>query len=644
MAKHYRTKNTIKIADLKQELKLTDDRFRHLLREVRINVDEGQKNLDQNEAGRLRQYLNEQRRREELRRQTISLPPIISVQDLATKLELPVGDILSTLLKNGVLATINHDVDYETAAIIATDLGYNTEESVAELEADILTPEKLEEILKKESPAEQVPRPAVVTIMGHVDHGKTTLLDALRQSNVAASEAGGITQAISSYQVKHGDRLITFIDTPGHATFEFMRQRGASLADIAILVVAADDGVKPQTKEAIAHARAANLPIIVAITKVDKPTANLEKTKTELSKHDLIPEEWGGKTVMVPVSSVQKTGLSDLLEMINLTTDLDPPRANPHRPALGSVIESRLNRSLGPLAALLIHTGTLKLGDHVTIGRTVGRIRRLLDFNGRSVSSAGPSMPVTIVGLSDVPQAGDIMQVVEAQEEARSKAGQGRSTVKTLNKAHEGNEQPTFPLVLKADSQGSLEAIKQTITSMIPPELRLSLVRAEVGYVSDSDVLTAEAAGAIIYAFNTKPAGMAGKLAEKEHVSLRLFNIIYQLAEDVREEIEKRLPVDIVQHERGRLKVLKVFFSAPSHKIIGGEIAAGWLGTGHTVEIYRQKEIIGRGQIKEMQREKKVLERAQVGDQVGLTIEGKGKIKDGDVVVAYEEERVKKRL
>jgi len=644
MIKKIRAKNNMKIADLKGDLGLSDDKFRNILRELRINVEEGQKNLDQNEVGRVRQYLKEQHRRAELRRQTIDLPPIIKVQDMAEKLELPIGDILSALLKNGVMANLNDNLDYETAAIVASELGYNTEENVAELEQDILTPEKLEEILKKEDASQQEPRPAVVTIMGHVDHGKTTLLDAIRESNVAASEAGGITQAISSYQVKHKGRPITFIDTPGHETFEFMRQRGASLADIAILVVAADDGVKPQTKEAVLHAKKADVPIIVAINKIDKAAANLDKVKAELAEIDLQPEEWGGKTVMVPVSALKKQGIEDLLEMINLTTDINPPLSIIDRPALGSVIESRLDRNVGPLAAILVHTGTIKTGDNVTIGQVSGRVRRLLDFRGKTITSAGPSTPATIVGLKDVPRAGDILQVVEEQYEARAKAQAGRSPLKTLKNSNDNDSRPTLALVIKADSQGSLEALTQTITSMVPKEVRLSLIRTDVGYVSDSDVLTAQAASATIYAFNTKIAGMAGKLAEKEKVSIKNFNIIYQLAEDVRQAIEDKMPVDIVRHDLGRLKVLKVFFSNPKKKIIGGDIASGQVKQNTQIIIMRAKSQIGEGEIIEMQKEKKSIQQASQGDQIGVTIATSHKIKEGDVLEIYEEEKVKQKL
>ena len=631
-------------------MRMTEPRFNHILREVNIRLSEGQKNLDQQEVARIRSYLNEQRRREQLRSQTITIPSIVKVQELAKRLELPVGQVLSTLLKNGVLANLNDDLDYETAAIIAEELGYKTNEDVSELEKDVLTPDKLEEILKKEDPAKQQVRPPVVTILGHVDHGKTTLLDSIRSANVAAKEAGGITQAISSYQVEHNGRSITFIDTPGHETFDFMRQRGALLADIAVLVVAADDGVKPQTKDAAKYAKEAGIPIVVALNKIDREGANVERVKKELSDIDLAPEEWGGKTVMVEVSALKKVGIDNLLEMILLTADITPPQADPDRAALGTVIESRLDKNVGSIAAVLIHTGTLQTGNDVIIGRVVGRVRRLLDFRGKEIKKATPSMPVTIIGLRDVPRAGDIMQVVESQAELAVMASDRRAPLKRMSKTEDGDERKTLAIVLKADSQGSLEAIEQTITAMVPPEVRLSIIRSEVGNISDSDVLTARAAGAIIYGFNTKVAGMSQKLADKEHVPIRIFDVIYHMSEDVRKEIEERLPVTIERAETGRIKILKVFFSTPKKKIAGGEITEGIVEPGSKIIIWRpiagqqEREEIGHGEIVEVQRERQAIQKGEKGDQIGFTVEGKGKIKEGDVLQVFKETTIRQTL
>lgn len=650
MKRRFPSKNNRKIVEVLQELKLSEGKLMFILKEVGVRLAEGQKNLDPSEIARVRGYLNEQERRAQLKGKMIDLPSIVRVQDLAVKLELPIGNILATLLKNGVLANLNDDLDYDTAAIIAQELGYKTTESVGELEKDVLTVEKLNEILKKEDPAKQKPRPPVVTIMGHVDHGKTTLLDTIRSANVAAGEAGGITQAISSYQAEHNGRMITFIDTPGHETFDFMRQRGASLADIVVLVVAADDGVQPQTKDAASYAQKEGLPIVVAINKVDRPEANVERVKKQLSEMDLQPEEWGGKTVIVEVSALKKQGIDTLLEMILLTADLKHIQADPDRPALGTVIESKLDKSMGPVAAVLIHTGTLIVGNDVVVGKASGKVRGIKDFRGRQIKKATPSMPISIVGLKDVPQAGDILQVVEAHGEAVSKAAQRRAPLKRMAKSEDGDERKTLAIVLKADSNGSLEALEQTITAMVPPEVRLSILRAEVGTISDSDVLTARAGGAIIYGFTVNIAGMSQKLADKEKVPVRIFNIIYQISEDIRKEIDDRLPVDIVTEDIGRVKVLKVFFATPKKKIVGGEVAEGIVEPFAKIVIKRKDktnkdataEIIGSGTIVELQKEKKALQKAEVGDQVGMTIEGKGKIKEGDVLEILRETKVKK--
>lgn len=649
MKRKFPSKNNRKIVDVLQDLRITEGKLMFLLKEVGIRIAEGQKNLDQGEIARIRGYLNEQERRAQLKGKTIDLPSIIRVQDLAKKLELPIGNILATLLKNGVLANLNDDLDYDTAAIIAEELGYKTTESIGELEKDVLTPEKLNEILKKEDPSKQKPRPPIITIMGHVDHGKTTLLDTIRSANVAAGEAGGITQAISSYQAEHNGRTITFIDTPGHETFDFMRQRGAALADLVILVVAADDGVQPQTKDAAAYAKKEGLPIVVALNKVDREEANIEKVKKELSDIDLVPEEWGGKTVMVEVSALKKQGLDTLLDMVLLTADLNTPKADPDRPALGTVVESRLDKSVGPIAAVLIHTGTLETGDDIVVGKSTGKVRLMKDFRGRPIKKAGPSMPVSIVGLKDVPQSGDILQVVEEHEEATAKAAQRRAPLKRMSKSEDGDERQTLAIVLKADSKGSLEALEQTITAMVPDEVRLSILRSDVGAISDSDVLTARAGGAIIYGFSVQVAGMSQKLADKEKVSVRIFNIIYQLSEDVRKEIEERLPVDIITEDIGRIKVLKVFFSSAKKKIVGGEVAEGIVEPKSKISIKRKEkkseaaaEQLGFGMIIELQKEKRPLQKAERGDQVGMTIETKTKIKEGDVLEVFRETKVRK--
>lgn len=635
-----------------------------------VRIDEGVKRLQDKDAYRIKGLVRDSRRREAKKKEVVRLPSIVSVRDFALKIELPVTEIIKQLLKNGLAATVNEDLDYETAAIIASDLGYQTEENVTELEQDVLTPEKLAEILTKEDVEHQVSRPPVVTIMGHVDHGKTTLLDTIRQANVAAGEAGGITQKISSYQAKKKGKLITFIDTPGHEAFEFMRKRGASLADVAILVVAADDGIKEQTKEAIRHAKEVDVPIIVAITKMDKPGADPEKVKRQLSELDLVPEEYGGKTPVVPVSAIKGTGLDDLLDTILLVAEINEPKAITNRAALATVIESRRDSSVGVLAVVLIHAGTLHLGDNIVVGKTAGKVRRMINYDGRSLKEALPSTPVTIVGIQDLPDAGDILQAVEEQTEAREKAARVRK-VKQITRQPVAAQQIKKPveqrpmgqrrdqqppkeepkdlvkklnIVLKADTQGSLEAIKQTVQAMGNDEVKTQILSAGVGNITENDIMTAEPSKAIILGFNVNTAAAAIRMADNGKVTIKSFKIIYELAEEVRQRLEDLLPPIIVREDLGKVAVLKVFFSIRGRQIVGGRVVNGIAKKKELVQILRDDKVIATGKITELQQNKNEAETVKAGSECGITFEGNGKAKEGDSLLVYHEEIQKRKL
>jgi len=659
----------IKIQDLQQELNLNDSELSRYMSLAGVRIDEGVKRLQDKDAYRIKGLVRDSRRREAKKKETVRLPSIVSVRDFALKIELPVTEIIKQLLKNGVAATVNEDLDYETAAIIAEDLGYHTEENVTELEQDVLTPEKLAEILTKEDVEHQTARPPVVTIMGHVDHGKTTLLDTIRQANVAAGEAGGITQKISSYQAKKKGKLITFIDTPGHEAFEFMRKRGAALADVAILVVAADDGIKEQTKEAIRHAKAVDVPIIVAITKMDKPGADAEKVKRQLAELDLVPEEYGGKTPVVPVSAVKGTGLDDLLDTILLVAEINEPKAITNRAALATVIESRRDSSVGVLAVVLIHAGTLHLGDNIVVGKTAGKVRRMISFDGRSLKEALPSVPVTIVGIQDLPDAGDILQAVEEQTEAREKAARVR-TIKQIsrkapaatpvvrkqpepkyagNKNEQIKEEPKeivkkLNVVLKADTQGSLEAIKQTVQAMGNAEVVPQVLSANVGNVTETDVQSAETSKAVILGFNVNITATANRMAENGNVTIKSFKIIYELAEEVRKRLEDLLPPIIVREDLGKVVVLKVFFSIRGRQIVGGRVVNGVAKKKELVQIMRGEQLIAKGKITELQQNKNEADVVKAGQECGITFEGSGKAKEGDSLMIYHEEIQKRKL
>jgi translation initiation factor IF-2 len=658
----------IKIQDLQQELKLSDSELSRYMGLAGVRIDEGVKRLQDKDAYRIKGLVRDSRRREAKKKELVRLPSIVSVRDFALKIELPVTEIIKQLLKNGVAATVNEDLDYETAAIIAQDLGYQTEENVTELEQDVLTPEKLAEILTKEDVEHQVSRPPVVTIMGHVDHGKTTLLDTIREANVAAGEAGGITQKITSYQAKKKGKLITFIDTPGHEAFEFMRKRGASLADVAILVVAADDGIKEQTKEAIRHAKAVDVPIIVAITKMDKPGADAEKVKRQLSELELVPEEYGGKTPVVPVSAVKGTGLDDLLDTILLVAEINEPKAITNRAALATVIESRRDSSVGVLAVVLIHAGTLHLGDNLVVGKTAGKVRRIISYDGRSLKEALPSMPVTIVGIQDLPDAGDILQAVEEQTEAREKAARVR-TIKQItrhpvsapvvkkpvelrspgNRNEQPKEEPKdkikkLNIVLKADTQGSLEAIRQTVMAMGDVEVVPQILSAGVGNITENDIMTAEPSKAIILGFNVNTASAAVRMADNGGVTIKSFKIIYELAEEVRQRLEDLLPPVIVREDLGKVAVLKVFFSIRGRQIVGGRVVNGIAKKKELVQIMRGDQLIATGKITELQQNKNEAETVKAGSECGITFEGNGKAKEGDSLMVYHEEVQKRKL
>lgn len=658
---------SVKLQDLATELRLAEPELVQMLSATGIKIPAGVKRIPDKDAGRLRGFVNDQRRRSAKKQELVKLPSVVTVRELSEKLALPVGEVIGTLLKSGLAVTLNEQIDYETAAIVASDLGYQTEENVAATEESTLTPEKLWEILKKEEEARRQPRPPVVTIMGHVDHGKTTLLDAIRKTSVATTEAGGITQRVSSYQARAKGKLITFIDTPGHEVFEFMRKRSASIGDIAILVVAADEGVKEQTAEALRHAQEAEIPLIVAFTKADKPETNLERAKRQVADLGLTLEEWGGTTPTVAVSAKTGAGLDTLLETILAVNTVHPTAAIPDRPALASIVEAHRDPQIGPLATALIHTGTLRVGDHLVVGQTTGSVRKLLDFTHASITEAGPGTPVTIIGLHDVPVAGEILQVAAGRSAAREKARltvrslpqalapksvkrtkQERERARTEPKVRQPQKESgpkTLPLVLKAESQGSLEAIRSTVAAMSTTDAAVRILRADVGNITDSDVRTAEAAGGTILGFSVLVTPMAQKLADTAGVFVHTFDVIYSLTEDVRKRLEDLVPPEVIRTDLGTLSILKVFFSIRGRQIVGGKVQNGQARKGAKVEALRGDERIAVGTVAELQENKVPVDDVRAGREAGLTFQGEGKkIKEGDLLRFYTEEVRKKTL
>ncbi len=582
-------------------------------------------------------------------RKKIELPANISIRDFALIIEVSPIQIIKKLMTNGVMASINQTIDYDTAAILADEMGFEVslEDQVAPVEKETGNVPLWRQAIAGESEASLTPRPPVVTILGHVDHGKTSLLDAIRKTDVAAGEAGGITQHIGAYQVELKGRQITFLDTPGHAAFTAMRSRGAQGADIVILVVAADDGVMPQTKEAIAHAKAARVPIIVALNKVDKANSNPDRVKKQLGENDLMPDDWGGSTMVIPVSAKQKQGIEDLLEAILLVADNTDIRANPKGEVIGTIIEAELDKSKGPVATLLVQNGTLNSGDIVVAGNTYGRLRALFDFRGRKVQKAGPSIPVSVMGLSALPSAGDVFKVVANEKEARQVILERQSantkqasvakkiTLEELFSKIKAGEAQEFNLILKADVQGSLEPIINEIKDLGKGEIRINILYAETGNISENDVLLASSSQAIIFGFSVQADVAARRLADTEGVSIRLYDIIYRLIEDVEKALKGMLAPEYNEKFLGKAVVLQVFALSKGTKIAGSRVTEGEIRRNGKIRVTRGKDIVFEGEISSLKHEKEDVREMRTGFECGIGLKNFSDVQVGDTIECY---------
>ncbi len=579
----------------------------------------------------------------------LELPASIVVRDLAQKIEKSPIELIKKLMTNGVMATINQTVDFDTAAIVVAEYGF---EAVLELVEESAKEEVGEvplwrQMIAGEDKSQLKPRPPVVTILGHVDHGKTSLLDAIRSTDVAAGEAGGITQHIGAYQVEMKGRLISFLDTPGHAAFTQMRARGAQGADIVVLVVAADDGVMPQTKEAIAHAKAARVPIVVALNKVDKPNANPDRVKQQLAELELVPDDWGGSTMVVPVSAKQKKGIDDLLEGILLVADSNDIKANPAGKVIGTVIEAELDKSKGVIATLLVQNGTLESGDVVVAGSAHGKLRAISDFKGKPIKKAGPSTPVSVMGLSDVPSAGDIFEVVKSEKEARTIVGERLDAAKTLAQSRkklsledlfskvQAGEAKELNLIVKADVQGSLDPIITELNKLGQGEIGLKVLHAETGNIGNNDVMLATASKAILIGFNVQADVDARRMAEKEGVDIRLYEIIYRMTEDIEKALKGMLEPDLVEKTLGRAQVLQVFSASKFGKVAGCKVVDGELKRGAKVRLYRGSDIIYEGDLSSLRHEKDDVKEIRQGFECGVGFKNFADIQPGDMLVCY---------
>jgi translation initiation factor IF-2 len=584
----------------------------------------------------------------------IELPNNITVRELAVRMDSSPIQIIKILMSNGVMANINQQVDFDTAAVVASELGYEVS-----LEAPEPTLEEQESgeiplwrrLIAGENPTALVQRAPVVTILGHVDHGKTTLLDAIRHTEVAAGEAGGITQHIGAYQVEQNGRQITFLDTPGHAAFTAMRARGAQGADIVVLVVAADDGVMPQTREAIAHAKAARVPILVAMNKMDRPNANPDFVKRQLAENGLVPDEWGGNTLVVPVSAKEKTGLEDLFEAILLIADSSDIRANPNGKVLGTVIEAKVDRAKGVMATLLVQNGTLEQSDIIVAGTAYGRLRALFDHRGRKLRKAGPSSPVLAMGLNEVPEVGEVFTSYGSDREARAvvdgrkthtqqlAADVPKATLEELFSRVQQGETKELNLILRADVQGSLEPIMNELRELGKGDIKINILYAETGNIGEGDVLQASTAKAIILGFNVTAEAAARRLAEAEGVSIRLYEIIYRLVEDIDKALKGMLAPTFREVSLGRAEVLAVFAVSRVGNIAGCKVVQGEIRRNGRARLMRNNEKIFEGEIASLKIVRDDVREVRQGFECGISLKGFSDIQVGDSIICYILER-----
>ena len=591
------------------------------------------------EAERLQRIQLEKARKAQLK---VQIPDEITVGELASRLKQTASNVIKKLMGLGVMASVSEVVDFDTAAIVAEEFGAKVEKEV-----HVTIEERLFEV-EEDNAADLVERPPVVVVMGHVDHGKTSILDAIRKTHVTAGEAGGITQHIGAYQVVAGGKTITFLDTPGHEAFTSMRARGANMTDIAVLVVAADDGIMPQTVESINHAKAAQVSVIVAINKMDKPTANPERVMEQLTQYELVPEQWGGDVICVPVSALTGQGIPDLLENINLVAEVRELKANPNRRAKGAVVEARLDKGQGPVATILVQNGTLHKGDCIIAGTAVGRVRTMKNDKGQFIETAGPSTPVEITGLTEVPAAGDLFDAVADEKLARELADKRAAEAKerqfsTYQKVTLDNlfsqiaegERKELDIIVKADVQGSAEAVKQSLEKISNDEVRVKVIHTGVGAVNKSDVMLANASGAIIIGFNVRPDPVAKEEAAQAEVEMRMYRVIYDAINDVTDAMKGMLAPKIREVEQGRLEVRQVYKISSVGLVAGSYVLEGKITRTSKIRVVRDGIVVTEDEIASLRRFKDDVKEVAQGYECGVTLEKFSDIKEGDIFEAY---------
>ena len=597
-------------------------------------------------------------------RGAIELPATITVKELAELLAVNPADVIRELIKSGIFATINQLIDRDTASLVAGELGYDVAEAVqaagstgAEVEGEGKPAEATKEVLfEEDDPSELQPRAPIVTVMGHVDHGKTSLLDAIRTTEVAAGERGGITQHIGASEVTHDGKRVVFLDTPGHEAFTAMRARGARVTDIAVVVVAADDGVMPQTLEAISHAKAAKVPIIIALNKIDKPDANPDRVKTELTEAGIVVEEYGGDVPLVPVSAKTRVGLDELFEMILLVADLQELKANPKRSAIGTIVEAQLDKGRGPVATALIQTGTLKVGDIIVVGETFGRVRALENDKGKRVTKAGPASAVVVLGLAEVPAAGDILRVVADDKEARAMVetrkadiaartgdGSGRATLEDLYRQIQAGQAKELRIILKSDVSGSLGAITHALEQLDQDEIRLNVLLEGAGDITDNDIMLAAASNAIVVGFNTKITDTARRAAETEGVDVRMYDIIYKLTDDIEAALKGLLEPVVVEVVEGRAEVRQIFRVGKNTVIAGSFVTDGRIVRGGA-RVWRGGKVVATDKIESLRRFRDDVREVLANYECGIGLAGYQDLEEGDIIECFTSQTVSRAV
>lgn len=654
------------VTELARILKITPQELRDLLPQLGFHIGQRAIKVDDKTAQRiikewpaLMRQLEVKRRAEEDKeekeigpaktKKEIEIPHFVTVKDFAALADLPVSRVLAELMKNGIFTSLNEKIDFDTAWLIGSGLGM--EVKLAEEAGEEAAEEnKLKKILEKEEASAMESRPPVIVVMGHVDHGKTKLLDAIRHTDVVAGEAGGITQHIGAYQVKRKNKIITFIDTPGHEAFTAMRSRGAKVADIAILVVAADDGVKPQTVEACNIIKAAGVPFVVAINKIDKEGADINKTKQELSTQlNITPEDWGGKTICALVSAKTEQGIEDLLDVLLLTADMEAEniKANPDAEAVGTVIESRVSKGEGPVATLLVQNGTLKIGDQLCFNNQVyGKVRGLKNYKGETISEAPPAAPVKIIGLKIAPQVGDILEVGEGEKiKTKKMKGIGDRTA-SIKQAEEKDESKIkkINLIIKSDVFGSAEAIEESLEKINTEDVKVKIVQKGLGNITEGNVISAEQSGAQIIGFNVKVPPPVEELARSKKIKTKTYNIIYDLIDDIKEQMQALLDIELRRIDMGKLKVIAVFRTENKSQIIGGRVVEGKIEADNFIEVSRDGEAIAQGKLTKLQAGKQDVNSVETNQECGIQYEGKPVIQAGDILNFYKKEKIIKKI